>query len=72
MEILVSTADYEIDWRALVSEKRVARRPQIPVNRNDCITEAMSQGVPLHAIEEYLDWLDTVGDSVPNRGAQNK
>jgi hypothetical protein len=47
---------------ARISEKPSAQAACTPVDRSECITHALAQGIPLHQIERYLDWLELVQD----------
>ena len=43
--------------------KLILDNAQTPQERAEAILKALALGMPLHEIEEYLDWLDSVQDS---------
>ena len=57
----MSTAVCELKYRAQPSEQPAPERAGTLMDRSELIKGFLSQGVPLHAIESYLDWLDSVG-----------
>ncbi len=42
------------------------------VKRSQAVAEAMKLGMPLHEIEEYLDWLDIVRAKKADHDEDNK
>ena len=42
------------------------------LERKEAIEAALNLGMPLNEIEEYLDWLDTMGRGVPGDGEQEE
>jgi len=41
------------------------------LERNEAIRTALSLGMPLHEIEEYLDWLDVTRGPTPDSPDEN-
>jgi DNA-binding transcriptional MerR regulator len=48
--------------------KLILDNARTPRERAEAIQKALALGMPLHEIEEYLDWLDSVQDSRSTRG----
>lgn len=40
--------------------KLILERAETPADRAEAIKTALELGMPLHEIEEYLDWLDSL------------
>lgn len=40
--------------------KLILEHAQTPREREEAIQKAISLGMPLHEIEQYLDWLDAI------------
>ncbi len=56
----MSTAACELQYRDRPSEQPAPKHTGTSIDRSELIERFLSQGVALHAIESYLDWLDAV------------
>jgi hypothetical protein len=58
----MSTAAYEIKLTDLLFERSAPESIGAMIERTEAVKKALRKGVPLHQIESYLDWADTVRD----------
>jgi DNA-binding transcriptional MerR regulator len=47
--------------------KLILEHAQTPHEREDAIQKAIALGMPLHEIEQYLDWLDAIRRHTKNQ-----
>jgi DNA-binding transcriptional MerR regulator len=52
--------------------KLILEHAQTPADRVGAIQKAWELGMPLHKIEEYLDWLDSIQKSRQVRANRSK
>jgi hypothetical protein len=45
---------------SLTDARVLLARAENPADRRHAVTQAMAAGMPLHEIEEFLDWADAV------------
>ena len=56
----MGTASYELQAGTWSGQLTCQKSTDQSAERREMVKMAMSQGVPLHQIEEYLDWQDAV------------